>query len=286
VKKRYYPLLNIFLAAVLFSVAAPGVRAQEAESPEEIKAEEVEAVKADFKADKTGTNPLNFQYDARLYNEYRWLNTEGDGGQNLLTAEFRAPFASGKWQVRGKVRRVDLKADFDNDGIDDVNEGGFGDTDIRLMTIPYMSLERRLGVALGAEFFLDTASDEALGDGATSVAPFIFLAFFNPFGPGSIFVPGYQHFVSIDEDDGRDSVNRALIDMFMVKTFKANKYWAYADPQVIIDFEQDKEYMLLELQGGMMVGPTGHSIWAMPSFGLGTDRPYDFSLEVGYKIVW
>jgi hypothetical protein len=44
--------------------------------------------------------------------------------------------------------------------------------------------------------------------------------------------------------------------------------------------------MLLEIQAGMMVGPAGHSIWAMPSFGVGTHRPYDFSLEIGYKIVW
>ena len=48
--------------------------------------------------------------------------------------------------------------------------------------------------------------------------------------------------------------------------------------------------MLLELQAGMMVdkyfGTKGHSIYAMPSFGVGGDRPYDFSIEVGYKIVW
>jgi hypothetical protein len=282
-KKRLYPLLSILLAAVLFGLAAPGVGAQEAEPTAEPTAEDLKEALA---KDKTGTNPLNFTYDARLYDEYRWLNTEGDGSQNLLTAELRAPFAGGKWQFRGKVRRVDLKADFNNDGFDDVDEGGFGDTDIRFMTIPYFDLQRRLGVAAGVEFFLDTASEEALGTGATSVAPFIFVAFFNPLGPGSIFVPGYQHTISVDEDDGRDSVNQGLVDMFLVKTFSANKYWAYVDPQVILDFEQDEEFMLIELQAGMMVGPKGHSIWAMPSFGVGTDRPYDVSLEIGYKIVW
>jgi hypothetical protein len=74
--------------------------------------------------------------------------------------------------------------------------------------------------------------------------------------------------------------------MFLVKTFSDNKYWGYVDPQIVLDYENDVEFMLLELQGGMMVGPAGHSIYAMPSFGVGTDRPYDFSLEVGYKIVW
>jgi hypothetical protein len=133
--KRLSPWLSIFLAAaVLFGLAAPGVRAQEVET--------VDDVKEAFAKDKTGTNPLNFTFDARLYNEYRWLNTDGDGSQNLITAEFKAPFAGGKWQIRTKIRRNDLKADFNNDGFNDVNEGGFGDTDLRFMTIPWLSMEK------------------------------------------------------------------------------------------------------------------------------------------------
>ena len=236
--------------------------------------------------DKTGTNPLNFTYDARLYDEYRWLNTDGDGSQNLITAEFRMPIAGGKWQARAKIRRNNLKADFNNDGFNDVNEGGFGDTDIRFGTVPYLSMETKMGVFTGVEFFLDTASEDALGAGATSVAPFAFLAFFNPLGPGSIIVPGYQHTISVNEATGRDKVNQGLIDLFIVKTFNANQYWAYVDPQIILDYEQNTEFMLLEIQAGMMFGPKGHSIYAMPSFGIGTDRPYDFSLEIGYKIIW
>jgi len=297
--KRFLPRLSIILAAtVLLGLAAPGAYAQENEKTVEeedikmletlegVKIETVEDVKDKFAKDKTGTNPLNFTFDARLYNEYRWLNTEGDGGQNLLTAEFRAPFAGGKWQFRGKIRRVDLKADTNNDGFDNLDVGGFGDTDLRFMTIPYLNIEKRLGVATGVEFFLNTASDAALGTGATSVAPFVFLGYFNPIGPGSILVPGYQQTISIDEDDGRSKVNTGLIDMFLVKTFKENKYWAYVDPQVLLDYENHIEFMLLELQAGMMTGPKGQSIFAMPSFGVGTDRPYDFSLEIGYKIIW
>jgi hypothetical protein len=243
-------------------------------------------VKADLKKDKTGTNPLNFTNDLRLYNEYRWLNTEGDGGQNLTTLEFRTPFASGKWQFRAKIRGVFLNADLNDDGNDDIDESGFGDTDIRFGTVPYFSMEKKMGVFAGVEFFLPTASEDALGSGAASVAPFAFLAFFNPIGPGSILVPGYQQTVSFYEEDGRDRVNQGLIDLFLVQTFKENKYWAYVDPQVILDYENDEEFMLIELQGGMMVGAKGHSIYAMPSFGVGGDRPYDFSIEVGYKIVW
>jgi hypothetical protein len=245
-------------------------------------------VKAAMKKDKTGTNPMNFTFDARLYNEYRSLNTAGDGYQNVTTFEFRAPFADGKWQFRGKARGVILKADTNNDGNDNIDESGFGDIDLRFMTIPYMS--KKGAVALGVEFFLDTASEDILGDGATIVAPLLFIGFFNPLGPGTLFVPGYQHNFSVDEADGRSEVNEGLIDMFLVKTWGANQFWGYIDPQILLDYENDIEFMLLELQVGMMTdkyfGTKGQSTYILPSFGIGTDRPYDFSLEVGYKIIW
>ena len=74
--------------------------------------------------------------------------------------------------------------------------------------------------------------------------------------------------------------------MFLVKTWSDNKYWGYVDPQIILDYEEGTQFMLLEFQAGMMLGPAGQSMWAMPSFGVGNHRPYDFSLEIGYKIVW
>jgi hypothetical protein len=277
--KRSYPLLSIFLAAaVLLGPAAGGVRAQEAVSEEDVKAA--------MAKDKTGTNPLNFTFDARLYDEYRWLNTDGDGSQNLVTGEFRMPIAGGKWQFRAKVRNNNLKADFNNDGFNNVSESGFGDTDIRFATVPYFSLEKKLAVFAGVEFFLDTASEDALGAGANSVAPFAFVVFLNAFGPGTLFVPGYQHTYSVSESTGRSQVNQGLIDLFIVKTWSENKYWGYLDPQIILDYEDHTEFMLIEIQAGMMVGSGGHSIYAMPSFGVGIDRPYDFSMEIGYKIVW
>ena len=60
------------------------------------------------KNDKSGTNPINFQRDLRIYNEYLWLNTAGDGNQNLTTLEFRTPFAGGKWQFRARIPALQL----------------------------------------------------------------------------------------------------------------------------------------------------------------------------------
>jgi hypothetical protein len=253
-------------------------------------ADEAAALKAAQKKDKTGTNPMNFTYDARIYNEYRDLNTAGDGDQNITTFEFRAPILDGKFQVRAKLRNVSLNADLDGDGTDDVDDSGMGDTDLRIMTVTGVNMKKRIAFAPGLEVTLDTASEDSLGAGATTFAPFLFGAYFNPLGKGSIFVPGYQHFFSVDEEDGRDQVNYGLIDLFLVKTFNANQFWAYIDPQIILDYEQDMEYMLLEIQVGTMLdkylGTKGHSTYILPSFGVGDDRPYDVSVEAGYKIVW
>lgn len=297
--------ITFILLALLLTLSTNGLAQDEQQTQDEEKAveqleEQAEAlqplesvevnkeaaatdIKAQMEKDSTGTNPLNFTNDARLYNEHMWLNTLGDGYQNITTFEFRTPFANGKWQFRGKVRGSILKADFNNDGIDDVDDSGFGDTDIRFMTIPYL---KKFGFAWGVEFFLDTASDPSLGTGANSIGPFIGLAKFNPFGPGSLFVPLYQHKFSVDEDKGRDKVHQGILDLFMVKTFNQNKYWGYIDPQIVLDYENKKEFMLIEIQAGMMAGPKGGSAWIMPSIGVGNDRPYDFSLEVGYKLVW
>ncbi len=204
-KKIRAKLRSALLMGMVCVSSVTGAWAEESLEEFETTEEVVEEIKEAMKADKTGTNPLNFTFDARLYNEYMWLNTEGDGHQNITTAEFRAPFAGGKWQFRGKVRYVDLEADLNDNGIDDLDDNGWGDTDLRFMTIPYL---KRFGVATGVEFFLDTASEDVLGTGTDIVAPFIFLGLFNPLGPGSLLVPGYQHKVSFDEEKGRDRVRQ------------------------------------------------------------------------------
>jgi len=107
--------------------------------------------------DKTGTNPVNFQREFRINNEFLFLNTAGDGTQNLITAEFRAPFAGGKWQWRVRARFNSLTADFNNDGIDDVDESGMGDIDMRFLTVFKIDMAKKEAWAGGLEVFFDTS---------------------------------------------------------------------------------------------------------------------------------
>jgi hypothetical protein len=241
----------------------------------------------DAKSDKTGTNPINFSLEARVYNEFQWLNTEGDGTQNITTVEFRTPFADGKWQFRSRIRAASIEADLNDDGIDDADESGFGDLDFRLLTVPYLNVQKKLAVATGLEVFVDTASEDVLGSGTTSLGPQVFFVKFLPRG---LFAPGIQYKLSVDEDDGRADTDQVLIDLNYLLMAKDKLSWFFTDPQIVIDNETDKEFAIVDLEFGAMMKKwgfelPGHSVYVRPSFGLGNDRPVDGSVEIGYKVV-
>ncbi len=69
--------------------------------------------------DNTGTNPINFTKDFRVYHNYLELDTKGDGSLNTTTVEFRTPFADGKWQFRVRVPFVNSDIDLTGNGVDD-----------------------------------------------------------------------------------------------------------------------------------------------------------------------
>ena len=238
------------------------------------------------KKDKTGTNPVNFQRDLRLYNEYSWLNTAGDGNQNLTTLEFRTPFLDGKWQWRVRARFNSITADLNDDGSDDVDESGVGDTDMRFLTVPILNMAKRQAFAFGLELFLDTASEDELGAGTTSLGPQVFYVKFLPRG---LFAPGLQYKFSVDEDTGRSETDQVLIDLNYLLMAKDKQSWFFTDPLIVIDNENNTEFAIVDFEFGWMMSKwtdlKGHSFYIRPSVGVGSDRPTDGSVEIGYKIV-
>lgn len=280
-KRAKLHLSVVFTTLLIVGLASTGVQAQD-------------DTKEDMKADKTGTNPINFTYDARIYNEFQWLNTRGDGYQNITTFEFRipfaVPFADDKWQFRLRARGQWLNIDA-HDGIDEVDDEGFGDFDFRFLTVPFIDMKRKFALAVGLETFLPTATEDSLGSGALSFGPQAFAVFFAPFGmKGTLFAPAYQHKFSVDEDEGRSEVHQGLIDIFFLWISPNKQYWALFDPQIVLDYEDDKEFMIIDIEAGTMLdkyfGTKGHSAYLRPSFGVGNDRSTDGSIEVGYKIIW
>ena len=276
--KNKLHLSIVFAALLIIGLASTSVRAQD-------------DAKGGMKADNTGTNPINFTHDLRAYNELLFLNTAGDGSQNITTFEFRTPFAGGKWQFRARARVASIEADTNNDGVDNWDDFGIGDFDFRFLTVPILDMKKKFALAVGFETFLPTATEVTLGSGALSFGPQVFAVFFAPLGiKGTLFAPAYQLKFSIDEDDGRSEVHQGLIDIYLVWGSSDKQYWAIADPQIILDYEEEKEYMIVDIEVGTMLdkylGTKGHSAYVRPSIGIGADRPTDGSIEVGYKVIW
>ncbi|MFT7459973.1 MAG: hypothetical protein ACI909_002661 [Planctomycetota bacterium] len=237
--------------------------------------------------DNTGTDPLNFSKDFRVYNEFSWLNTSGDGSQNMTTFEYRTPILDGKWQWRVRARANSLSADFNNDGLDDVDDSGIGDVDMRFLTILSFDSASKTAWAGGVELSLDTASEDSLGSGATSIGPQLFYVKFLETG---LFAPGIQYKFSVDESEGRKPVEQVLVDLNYLKMSKDKKSWFFTDPQIVFDQEHDIEFAIVDLEWGWMMANwipdlKGHSFYVRPSIGVGVDRPTDGSIEFGYKIV-
>lgn len=245
-----------------------------------------EDAKDAMKQDKTGTNPINFQRELRFYDEYTWLNTKGDGVNNVATVEFRTPLFGDKWQFRVRARHSLLTADFNNDGVDEVDESGLGDTDIRFLTVPIVNMATKSAWAFGLEAFFDTASEDALGSGATSLGP---QAFYVKFFKQGLFAPALQYKFSIDEDTGRSEVEQFLIDLNFLYMAADKQSWFFADPQIILDREAETEYGIIDFEFGWMMSKwtdlQGHSIYIRPSLGAGSDKATDGSIEIGYRIV-
>ncbi|MBW2670763.1 MAG: hypothetical protein JRD87_12950 [Deltaproteobacteria bacterium] len=71
---------------------------------------------------------------------------------------------------------------------------------------------------------------------------------------------------------------------------KDKQRWALFDPQIVLDYENEIEFMIIDIEAGTMIdkylGTKGHSAYVRPSIGIGDDRPTDGSIEVGYKVIW
>ena len=253
--------------------------------------------------DNTGTNPVNFTYDARFIVEMAEFE-EGGGSLLTNTFEFRWPLgrdvanlqgskAGSPFYDMGNKLSMRVRARYQNLSVDDPTVtpfgtsqvSGIGDFDARLLGTAYAS--KKLIVAAGLEAFFDTASNDALGSGKTSLGPQVFMVFPGILGGRSLFAPGYQYVFDIAGDDANPDISRSQIDLYFVWQLASGKNWLILDPQAVIDHEADKELGTFEVEWGFMIAPSvGASGYVRPGIGIGADKPYSWNFEVGLKFVW
>jgi hypothetical protein len=273
-------LLKCLLIVALICGVSTFALAQESMN---VESEADEREKEAMKKDKTGTNPINFTNDFRVYYNFSQLNTVGDGESHTATVEYRTPFADGDWQFRIRAPQVFKEADLTGNGVNDIDDSGLGDFNVRFLTVPIMNMEKKFALATGLEVYFDTANDPKLGSSSIYLGPQVFAVFFKPPGGGTLIAPAYQHVFSV----GGKNVNRTQLDVFYLYTFpKKFINWALINPQGIIDYENDdRDSWNVDIEVGKML-TKNQSVYLRPGFGIGTDRLFDFDVEVGWKVVW
>lgn len=243
-----------------------------------------EDLKEAMKKDKTGTNPINFTNDFRIYYNFQALDKDADLDTQETTVEYRTPFAYGKWQFRIRIPYDYKDGDSTGNGVDNIDDNGLGNVNIRFLTVPIMKPEKKFALAVGTEVYFDTANDPKIAGASTTLGPQVFLVFFKPPGGGSLVAPAYQHIFSVG---GKDA-NRTQLDLFYLYTFK-DKFinWALLNPQGVINYETETitDSWNIDMEVGKMI-TKNQSCYLRPGFGIGGGRAFDWNMEVGWKIVW
>jgi hypothetical protein len=285
-KKVYMKILTLFvLVAIATTAFAQEEKAEKAEEPK--KAEEA-------KKDNTGTNPVNFTYDFRLSQEMQQFKDNG-GSQNKSYFEFRAPLGRDIANVEGQEAgqylwdlgstwAVRFRGYYNTVNFNDAANttvSGIGDFDARILTVAHAT--SKFAIAPGLEAFFNTASNDKVGSGSTTLAPVVFFAWFNALGKNSIAAPGIQHRISVE---GKD-VNQTVLDLYYVKMLAKGKNWLIVNPQPVYDWENETGWMTVDVEWGFMIVPkSGIGGYVRPGFGVGADRPWNYNFEFALKFVW
>lgn len=251
--------------------------------------------------DNTGTNPINFTYDARFYVESSWF----DGGSfNSPTFEFRMPLGRDMANLTNQRigifndlgQRMALRLKFrpwqtltlDDPGGNPAAAttiSGIGDMDFRFLATPYVT--QKWGIAAGLEASFPTATNDLFGTGKYSLRPQVFLGLFGLLGKNSIFAPGYLYLFDVAGASDRASVEQHQFDIYFVWLLAQMRHWLIVNPQINLDVENDVNIYLIDVEWGYTIPQIpGASIHVRPGVGIGEDRPFDWTFEFGLRAIW
>lgn len=246
-------------AAVVLALAGPALAQAPAAAPPAAHEEE----------DKTGTDPSKFLRTLILYNEFRSLGDER--GFNETVYRYIQPIEKVKFQLTLPLDRTDATG---------ASESGFADLGLKASYLPRKSSKFALVVFLDSSF--PTSTKSVFGTGKYVAIPGATFAFFFD-GGKAIFAPSLQQKFSYAGDSGRTPVNQTLIDTYFV--YKPTRTsWIIVDPQFVLDHENEAYFNTTEVEYGRLMF-AGVSTYVRPGIGLGSDKPADWNLEFGVKII-
>lgn len=229
-------------------------------------------------ADRTGTDPSNFQRTLSLANEYVDL---ADNGAYLNTTTLAYIEPTG----RGRARLI-LELPFAVTDVTGDTDGGLADLTVRYGQI--LSLDRRKAFAAGLGLVVPTATADALGAGKWSLEPSASVILF--LSREWIFAPSFKQTVSIAGDSSRADVNLSALDFYVVWRSPSLTQWVILDPAFAWNWKKHDDQLIgiTTLTYGRLLSHTDKAVWSTyvkPGVGWGNGRAADWSIEAGLKVV-
>jgi hypothetical protein len=202
---------------------------------------------------------------------------QGGFGSSTLRLSYTQPFADARYNIRARlpVASVDV---FGSDSYD------IGDFSVEVAHVFGLSKEGAF-VAKG-EMVFDTAERPELGTGQNVFKGTLIYAKF--LEGGSIFAPAIVQSNSLWGDDDRADVSFTTFDFYYVPKLSNARNLITYDPALNFDWENNKDFASLAITFGRVLGPQfgGNGIlFVKPSVFAGSDRPGDWGMEVGYKVI-
>ena len=234
------------------------------------------AIAQDAKGEvNNGTDPTRLTTSAAIVYEYN--DIAPDFSRQALRFDLTLPFgATSDYSVRLRVPVVS----FDIAGDDDFDLG-----DVQLQLTHVFGLTRQRGLVAQGELVFDTAQRPELGTGKhVFKGTFIYARFL----PRGIFAPAVVHSIDVGGDEDRADVNSSTFDFYYVPKLAEPRTFVTLDPAVTVDWENDKEFASFAATVGRSVGPAFGGVaqvFVKPSVFGGSDRPGDWAIEVGFKVL-
>jgi hypothetical protein len=221
-------------------------------------------------ADKTGTNPANLQSIVELSNRFESVDEQLFVDQ--VTWRYGHAFAHRRMRAR-----VDLPLTFGN--LTGRTEAGFGDV---ALGWEWLSAVRgRVALLTGVDLTFDSSTNDALAIGHHTVAPAV----------GIVIVPRdvvavsvrYDQRLSFNGVEGWPDVNKGTLEGAVVRRFSEGS-WLRAVTSLDMDVEQNETWGALRAEWGRLLSG-GFSTWVRAGAGLGTSKPMDWTVELGFRVV-
>lgn len=222
-----------------------------------------------------GTDPTKFTTSAALIYEYNDL-ANGMSRQAPRT-EWIFPL--------GQARRYNMRLTVPVVSNDVAGNDNFalGDVAVRMSHVFGMTHQR--GFVVHGELIFNTAARDELGTGKDVFKGTFIYARFLKHG---IFAPAFVQSVDVGGDRDRAGVNTTTIDFYYVPKLKDPRNYITWDPALNVDWENNKEYVSVAVTFGRSIGKAfggNAQVYAKPSVLGGGERPGDWSIEVGFKVL-